>query len=243
MGIGPGQQSVRCIRLSMRLGRLLPFRLSCNVYAIQTRHGVALFDCGSHHTREDLSSALQSERVSTVLLTHGHADHAGGGGHWLRQGTEILAAAEEWPMLRSGGPSGVPGIFRYPGYEPSAAVATGDRISVGSEFRFTVLNTPGHTPGSVCYHEEDRDILICGDLFFGPFWGQASTFALEFLTAQRQSGADLQSQVQAMERLMGDGVIKPTTLILPGHGPAFHMKEKPTAIARSSKLLRLCCRL
>ena len=225
------------------MGKMSPFRLRCNVYAIKTESGIVLFDCGPKEAAQSLQLALPAERVSVVFLTHGHADHAGSGKYWIERGAMVIAPQDECPMLRAGGPEVAPAAFKYPPFEPSGTVKPGDRVTPCKEFEFLVLATPGHTPGSVCYYDEQNDILICGDLLFGPIWGYMVTFLLEFLTAQRQSDIDIRRQIESLEKLVNTGVIKNTTLILPGHGPGYYMQEKPSAVKRSSGLLRLCLRL
>ena len=44
-------------------------------------------------------------------------------------------------------------------------LAEGDLVELG-ELRFTVLFTPGHSPGHVCFWEKSADVLFGGDLIF-----------------------------------------------------------------------------
>lgn len=221
----------------------LPLKLKCNVYAIETESGITLFDCGPEESVATLMATLRAKRISQVFLTHGHVDHAGSAKHWLKEGVKVFGPEEECVMFRSGGPETTPQAFRYPGFEPTATISLGDRVALDGEFDFVVIPTPGHTIGSVCYYDQHKDILISGDLLFGPIWGYTVTFLLQFLTAQRQSDVDLRRQLQSLENLVNDRVIKATTLILPGHGPEYYMREKPGAVKRSSRVLRFCLRI
>jgi glyoxylase-like metal-dependent hydrolase (beta-lactamase superfamily II) len=45
-------------------------------------------------------------------------------------------------------------------------IAEKEQLDIGSEFTFQVFHTPGHSNGSVCYYEQDKKILIPGDLIF-----------------------------------------------------------------------------
>lgn len=241
MRIQEVQRGVKRIQLEMPLLKRL--KLDCNVYAFQTKSGTSLFDCGPEEAVAILQSILGTGQINQVFLTHGHADHAGSGGYWLKRGVTVFASEDDCAILRSGGPKTAPKAFRYPGFEPTGTISLGDRIALDGEFDFVVIPTRGHTPGSVCYYDEHKDILISGDLLFGPLCGHMVTFLAEFLTAQRQSRVDLQSQIESLENLVNNGVIKSTTLILPGHGPEYYLREKPSAIKRSLRLLRLCLRL
>lgn len=213
-------------------------RLRCNVYAIETESEVVLFDCGSKETATVLQAALPAGRPIVVYLTHGHADHAGGGKYWIQRGAKVFAHEDELPMLRSGGPEGVPGAFRYPPFHPSGTVGPAKRIAAGKGFDFLVLPTPGHTPGSICYYDDRNDILVCGDLLFGPIWGHVVTFLLEFITARRQPDIEIGRQIESLDHMVDTGVIKDTTLVLPGHGPKYCIREKPNTVRRTSRLLR-----
>lgn len=220
--------------------RLQRFKLRYNVYAIRNESGVTLFDCGSADSVEALKSVLQTDQIRQVLLTHGHSDHAGSGNYWLKHGAKIFAHEDECSMLCYGGPRNAPKAFKYIGFEPTGVLTNGARIAVGGEFDFVLLHTPGHTSGSACYFDERNDILLCGDLLFGPIWGQMITFLLEFLTSYRQSNDYLRRQIESLYNLEKFGAIKSTTLVLPGHGPEFYLREKPGAIKRTLRLLRFC---
>ncbi len=238
------QKGIKRIQLEMSPIKVLPnLKLKCNVYAIKTESGISLFDCGPGEAAATLKSALGAEQINQIFLTHGHTDHAGGGSYWLKEGARVFALEDELTMLRSGGGETAPKSFRYSGFEPTATVNPGERITLDGEFDFLVLPSPGHTSGSVCYYDEQRDILVTGDLLFGPMWGYTATFLLEFLTSRRQHEAELQQQIASLKRLVNNRVIKSTTLILPGHGPEYYMCDKPDAVKRSSNLLRLCSRL
>ena len=243
MTIQEVQKGIRRIEAELPLIKALALKVRCNVYAVETESGITLFDCGPEESISALRSAMPTERISQVFLTHGHADHAGSGGYWVKQGVKVFSHQEECTMLRSGGPESAPRAFRYSGFESTGTVSPGDRIALDGEFDFVVVQTPGHTPGSVCYYDEAKDILISGDLLFGPIWGYMVTFLLEFLTAQRQPDVELQRQIQSLENLANDEMVKSTTLILPGHGPEYHMQEKPDAVKRSLRVLRLCLRI
>ncbi|MHC4913781.1 MAG: MBL fold metallo-hydrolase, partial [Planctomycetota bacterium] len=105
----------------------------------------------------------------------------------------------------------------------------------------TVIPTAGHTEGSVCYYEENKNIIICGDLLFGPFLGHKVTFLLQTLTSKIQPNIELKQQIESLDKLVSDGVITDSTLILPGHGPEYYAQDKPNAINRTLWLLSLCC--
>jgi glyoxylase-like metal-dependent hydrolase (beta-lactamase superfamily II) len=81
--------------------------------------------------------------VEWILITHGHFDHIGAAAALKeRTGARVAIHAADGAALR---------------FRPDMEVKDGDVIRCG-EMEFAVIETPGHTPGCVCY--------ICGDAMF-----------------------------------------------------------------------------
>jgi glyoxylase-like metal-dependent hydrolase (beta-lactamase superfamily II) len=49
--------------------------------------------------------------------------------------------------------------------EPSGYIREGEHVMLGKE-AFSVLFTPGHSPGSICFYHEGEGILLDGDVLF-----------------------------------------------------------------------------
>lgn len=103
-------------------------------------------------------------RVSAVLLTHVHFDHIGALNELARDehatvyvGEKDKAALTDTRLNLSA--FGNPIVFE----ENAVSVNDGSVIRVGNS-KITVLETPGHTPGSVCYLTEVG--VFCGDTVF-----------------------------------------------------------------------------
>lgn len=94
-----------------------------------------------------IAEAAEGTTVRTVLMTHGDADHVDA----LVDLTERLEA----PLLAHPGD-------RYP-VAVDRSLEDGDRVSFG-DCSGVVLHTPGHTPGSICFHVGRH--LIAGDTLF-----------------------------------------------------------------------------
>jgi len=100
---------------------------------------------------DEVSSALGNDNLSQTIVTHVHADHAGG--------TSALAA--RWPSVR---------FLKYPWPEQDATypvlwqpISNGMRLEAG-DLSIEVVHTPGHSPDHVClWHAESRSIFT-GDL-------------------------------------------------------------------------------
>ena len=131
--------------------------------------------------------------VRVVLATHAHADHSGLAG-WLQRcgavvgmhpddavqlserygdGEEQLATTRQWLAW-----AGVPEALRrdaarhigdqsakFTPLEPVLRLGDGERVLHG-RFDLAIIHTPGHTPGSVCLHDQTTGTLFTGDTLF-----------------------------------------------------------------------------
>ena len=59
------------------------------VYALETPHGPALFDCGPASCYDELRSRVDLTEIRHLLLSHIHLDHAGAAGHIVREHPHI----------------------------------------------------------------------------------------------------------------------------------------------------------
>ena len=123
----------------------------------------------------------------TVALTHAHWDHIGGlkffpdfamheaEEKWLREKFPLSPAAVRENLLKEA--CDFPEDFSAEKYRifqgsPSRLLKDGDSLDLGNR-RLTVLHTPGHSPGHLCYYEEERGYLFSGDLLYS---GQLDAF-------------------------------------------------------------------
>jgi glyoxylase-like metal-dependent hydrolase (beta-lactamase superfamily II) len=71
---------------------------------------------------------------------------------------------------------------------------------------FTVIHTPGHTPGSVCFYDDEAGVLFSGDTLFRGGYGRTDL-----------PGGSWSKLEQSLKLLLAmDGDIT----VCPGHGPA-----------------------
>ena len=105
--------------------------------------------------------------LTKILLTHGHYDHIEGvAAVQQATGAEVYIHELDAPMLQDMNRNLGNWIAPYADFLPVTeyhTVKDGDIIHTG-DAEFTVLHTPGHTAGSVCYQCED--ILLTGDTLF-----------------------------------------------------------------------------
>jgi glyoxylase-like metal-dependent hydrolase (beta-lactamase superfamily II) len=69
-----------------------------------------------------------------------------------------------------------------------------------------VLHTPGHTPGSLCFHLDGEALLLSGDTLFAGSIGRTDLW-----------GGDYDQEIASIrERLLA---LDDRTRVIPGHGP------------------------
>ena len=154
----------------------------------------------------DILAILDVRKLSLkgILLTHGHFDHVNGIPGILGRcpSVPVYAHPSDWvmfghPMNRN--PPDYPGVAR-----PTDLRDVRDVEKDFPAFAFQVIETPGHTPGSVCL--KTGDLLLSGDTLFAGSCGRTDF--------PGGSMADMRRSLAALAKL------PPETRVVTGHGPS-----------------------
>ena len=139
------------------------------VYDGKTLSG-AVVDAGRGFKEISAKSAELGIKIEKVLLTHTHFDHIMDAGKWRAAGAKVYLHSRDGMLMKSGGaPDGFFGGAPRFATEADVYVKDGDEIKIGNE-TLSVVHTPGHTPGSVCYLTEGA--LFTGDTLFADSYGR-----------------------------------------------------------------------
>ena len=176
--------------------------LDVNTYVVgnEGSESCLLIDPGAEV--EKVSQAVAGRTVVAVLLTHGHFDHMLYAQHWLDMGAKLYVHRLDAQAMRS--PSlNLSQVVNTQLVLPAADVLLEDGDVVREAgIELTVLHTPGHTPGGVCYL--NGKTMFSGDTLFYRSYGRLDL-----------PGGDVQEMIASLTRLMQlDG----ETIAYPGHG-------------------------
>lgn len=141
----------------------------------------------------DVEAILRAARdrdlsIKTILITHTHFDHI--------NGVEALLNETDARVFVHKVESGV---LQYS--SNIKKIESGDSIRLGS-LEVTFIHTPGHTPGSQCFHVADR--LITGDTLFINGCGRCDL-----------PGGDPREMYESLARRLSK--LDDQTIIYPGH--------------------------
>lgn len=136
--------------------------------------------------------ARDQMRLTGILLTHHHFDHVGAVPELLkRHDVPVYAQRDEQEWLPPLGDAVRP-------------MAPGETIAVG-DVAVQCLHTPGHTPGSQCFHVRNR--LVAGDTLFIQGCGRCDL-----------PGGDPEAMYRSLTGVLGR--LSDDTTLYPGHNYA-----------------------
>ncbi|MCQ2505827.1 MAG: MBL fold metallo-hydrolase [Lachnospiraceae bacterium] len=145
---------------------------NCYVFHRENGNEAVIIDPGSKNLKVVFDYLLSNNlKPVACLLTHSHFDHIEGIDEIVEKEIPVYASEKEIPLLENDNYN-LSRIFGSPMTVSAASVMAlkdGDIINL-ADFDIKVMETPGHTAGSVCYYIESENVLFTGDtLFCGTF--------------------------------------------------------------------------
>ena len=204
--------------LQSRIFTFNPLATNCVVLWADGQQACTIVDPGmsSDEGVKDLLDFLGSHNLTpdAIFLTHGHFDHVWGVDKLLGHFSVPVYMHPADKEILADGTSVFKGMQKFKIFQHSIAttdIADGEVLtSAGTDW--TVIHTPGHTPGGVCYFSAENSLLLSGDTLFAGSIGRTDLGGGDYDVL-------MQSIQQKLLTLPGD------TDVIPGHG-------HPTSIAQ-----------
>lgn len=139
-----------------------------NVYLILDKRPI-LVDAGmmAGPTLKNIKRFIDPQKIEMIVLTHCHHDHSGAapelkaatGARLLLSEKEVGAVGDDLATVAY--------LFgqQAPHYEVDQTLKEGMVLDTG-EWKLEVLETPGHSQGSLCLYEPRAKVLFSGDTVF-----------------------------------------------------------------------------
>ena len=177
-----------------------------NTYVVSDEEGhVLLVDpaCYTPYEQEQLKAYISHLPFAIshlqIVATHGHLDHLWGAVWATEQWqTPVLLHEKDIPLAEA-----MQEQYEMFGVRAQAKPFPMQPLTINHS-AFTVIHTPGHTPGSVCLYWQEEKVLLSGDTLFCMGYGRTDL-----------PGGDIGQLISSLDRLF---TLPNDVKVFPGHG-------------------------
>jgi hydroxyacylglutathione hydrolase len=179
---------------------------NCSIFGDEETKEAIVIDPGDDLTKILEILAKHALKVKAIVITHAHIDHIGGAEKlrsqtgapvWMNSADEVIAMSlplqAAWIGMR---------VPKNPGVDVPAR--EGETVSAGTT-EFRILETPGHTPGSISLYIPAQHKLVAGDTLFRDSIGRTDL-----------PGGSSKKIIQSIREKLFK--LPDETLVIPGHG-------------------------
>jgi len=175
--------------------------LDTNAFLFRAPEGNILFDAP-----QGADAAFAGEKISLLVLTHGHYDHvADAAAIKRRHGCPVYMHGLTVPMVEDAE------FFKRWGFQLEVEPVSADQLVDEGQYEWLgepveVFHVPGHCPGSLCTLIPSQGVLIGGDVLFQ---GGVGRWDLP--------GGDHDALISGIQKSLMP--LPDDTRVFPGHGP------------------------
>ena len=184
-----------------------PLQCNCSILGDEQTHEAMVIDPGDQI--EGILEILRQEKLTLkqIVITHAHIDHVGGAMKLkTATGAPILMNQNDYALLKMLDMQATWVGMKSPGeVQVDESVNQGRVLKIG-KISSQVIDTPGHTEGSICIYFPEEKKLIAGDTLFAGSIGRTDLPGGSMEKIMRS----LHTQVLALPD---------ETEVTPGHGP------------------------
>ncbi len=174
---------------------------TANIIALRGDDGILLMDTGFEEASNDLLDAIKylDSDVKTIIYTHPHMDHVGGG-EALGEGLEIIAHRNSMNEIPAGNNKTI-AIDKYYTF-----------IFSGMEVN-CIPSEHGHSQGDIVIHVPERKIAFLGDLYLSE----------SFPLLRYGQKATVQNAIANLKAIVEE--LPEDTRLFSGHGKETHLSD------------------
>ena len=182
-----------------------PIMTNCYILCDEAAKVCAVIDPGDEAGRIEEEIASSGCTPTMILLTHGHFDHCTGVAGLLEKWPELPVYIHEADVVDTVGDQLK---FCRLGEKNQRYYHEGDKLTVGN-LTLDVMETPGHSQGSVSLLVEGQHVIFSGDTLFRGNCGRCDF-----------PGGDYRAMLRSLGRL---GKLEGQYTVYPGHEEATDM--------------------
>ena len=187
-------------RLTIQVGG---FEVNCSILSEGGKAWIV--DPGQEAERIIDLLAKKGLEPAAVLLTHAHFDHISGIPGLLAKFPDLPVYVHEQDAQMFGHPLNQLPPEYLPVAKPKGLITSPPATNYQlPSTNFEVIETPGHTPGGVCYYFPKDKLLLSGDTLFAGSVGRTDL-----------PGGDMATLMSSLQKLVA---LPDDTLVIPGHG-------------------------
>ncbi|MBE5746280.1 MAG: MBL fold metallo-hydrolase [Clostridiales bacterium] len=192
----------------MEIKKLVLGRLYTNCYFVINNDECIVIDSATN-SEEILEFAEKlNVKIKAILLTHGHFDHCTACKQLQENNIKIYVSEHDGLVIENE-PKNM-GLLKSYSFKPDVLLKGDEELELIG-LKIKVINTSGHTKGSVCYLI--NDVLFSGDtLFANGSYGRCDFYSGNF--------EDIKNSI--LNRLFN---LSDNIKVLPGHGEATTIKQ------------------